>query len=153
MFQTETTVQRGSAKRRNDTGGLGDQPRIIPSLASKSTQLGTLSKDVERRVSEAPAELATHWFGRSLTLPSNELVGQIPEFLRIRLLHASVHRFGNNKGVYLFNHVSIELHMHRLDGLNHLFGTFSTQQSDADSGFGQSPRNHQLSYCAIQFVG
>ena len=26
--------------------------------------------------SEAPAELATSWFGRSLTLPSNELVGQ-----------------------------------------------------------------------------
>ena len=46
MFQTETTVQRGFTKRRNDTGGLGDQPRIIPSLASKSTQLGTLSKEV-----------------------------------------------------------------------------------------------------------
>ena len=26
--------------------------------------------------SEAPAELASQWFGRSLTLPSNELVGQ-----------------------------------------------------------------------------
>ena len=25
---------------------------------------------------EAPAELATPWFGRSLTLPSDELVGQ-----------------------------------------------------------------------------
>ncbi len=30
----------------------------------------------KQRESEAPAELATPWFGRSLTLPSNELVGQ-----------------------------------------------------------------------------
>ncbi len=28
------------------------------------------------REGEAPAELTTQWFGRSLTLPSNELVGQ-----------------------------------------------------------------------------
>jgi len=27
---------------------------------------------------EAPAELTTQWFGRSLTLPSNEFVGQGP---------------------------------------------------------------------------
>ena len=36
-----------------------------------------ISKPFEKqRESEAPAELAPPWFGRSLTLPSNELVGQ-----------------------------------------------------------------------------
>ena len=29
------------------------------------------------RESKAPAELAPHWFGRSLTLPNNELVWQV----------------------------------------------------------------------------
>ena len=32
-------------------------------------------RDRSLRESEAPAEAATPWFGRSLTLPANEMVG------------------------------------------------------------------------------
>ncbi len=57
-----------SKRSRLEQGVTGDKPPLQTSLPSQSIE--------KQRESEAPAELAPPWFGRSLTLPSNELVGQ-----------------------------------------------------------------------------
>ena len=51
---------------------------VAVDAASPVCQTESFQRECEslQRESEAPAELAPHWFGRSLTLPSNELVGQ-----------------------------------------------------------------------------
>ncbi len=54
--------------------GVGIIPRLRVGLVV--TPLVQLLAAISSGQGEAPAELATPWFGRSLTLPSNELVGQ-----------------------------------------------------------------------------
>ena len=56
------------------------------------------------------------------------------------------------KSVDLFDYFCVKLDMHPLDGLGYLFGAFSTQQRDTNSGLSERPCDYQLSDRVVEFI-